>query len=216
MKKAALLAAAALAAVALVPSGGAQSSRSVTLSVFRVFDGGNRVYRFRFSGSISSRAAGEYVSVMQQKCGYTFATAIAGAQTRAGGFWEVETSHAPRPELDTNTYFARWGSARSRPVAFRGRLWINAVKIGVGRYSVFVDVGSDALQDMSRRQVVLQRRFQGRWERVSVARLRVSSGTSYVASFRVRVPPGSTLRAVVPAKNARPCFNQTVSERFRS
>jgi hypothetical protein len=201
----------------VVPSGGAQSSPSVTLGVVRYYDSGNRLYRFRFSGSTSSRSAGEYVTVMQQKCGYSFATAIAGAQTRAGGFWDVETSFAPRPEFDTNTYFARWGSARSRAVAFRGKLLVTAINVGKGRIRVTVWRGGDALQDMRGRQVVLQRLVAGRWTRIGARRLRVDreAFSGYVATFTVRAR-GWTLRAFVPARNARPCFNQSASERVRS
>lgn len=216
-----LVAALSLAAVTVaglgVPSGGAQSSPSVTLAVFRIYDSGNRIHKFRFSGSISSRAGDQYVAVMQQKCGYSFATAIAGAQTRAGGFWEAETSSAPRPELDTNTYFARWGSAKSKPVKFQGRLSMSVTKLGQGRFRVYVWRGGDVLQDLGGRQIVLQRLNAGRWSRIAVARLRIdpSQYSSYAATFTIRTR-GWTLRAVVPTKNARPCFNQSTTERFKS
>jgi hypothetical protein len=207
----------AVGAGLVVPSGGAQSPQSVTLAVHRVYDSGNRIFRFRFSGSVSNRAAGEYVTVMQQRCGYSFATAIAGAQTRAGGFWEAESMFAPRPEFDTNTYFARWGNARSRPVVFRGKLVVQATRVAKGHIRVTVWRGGDTLQDMRGRQVVLQRLVAGRWTRIGAKKLRVDpeAFSGYVATFTVRTR-GWTLRAFVPARNARPCFNQSASERIRS
>lgn len=208
---------AAVVAVGLTPSGGAQSSPSVSLSVFRLYDSGNRIHKFRFRGAISSRAAGEYVSVMQQKCGYSFATAIAGTQTGSGGLWEVETFSAPRPEFDTSTYFARWGSAKSKPVKFRGRLPMTVTKLGSGRFRVYVSRLGDALQDLTGRQVVLQRLVDERWMFVASARLKIdpTQYSSYAVTFVVR-NRGWTLRAIVPAKNARPCFNQSATERFKS
>ena len=77
--------------------------------------------------------------------------------------------------------------------------------------------GGDTLQDMRGRQVVLQRLRAGRWVRVAVQRLRVDreAFSGYVATFTVRTR-GWTLRAFVSAQNARPCFNQSASERVRS
>lgn len=203
-------------AVLVAGDTGAQSSPGITLSVFRLYDSGNRAYRFRFNGTISNRAANEYVTVMRQTCGLSFATAIAGAQTRAGGFWEVETPRAPHPDFDSSTYFARWGSARSRPVRFRGRLFMNVTELGNGRFTIYV-TKDEAQQDLRGRQIVLQRLHAGRWLRVAVARLRPerTQPSTWVASFTVRTP-GWTLRAVIPAKNARPCFNQSATERFTS
>lgn len=218
MKLAVLLAALALLApLGFTASGAAQAGPSVTLSVFRIYDSGNRIHKFRFRGSISSRAAGEYVTVMQQKCGYSFATAIGGTQTEPGGLWEVETSYAPRPGFDTSTYFARWESARSQPVKFRGKLSMSVTKLAPGRFRVYVWRGGDALQDMTGRHVVLQRLVGERWTRVAAARLRIDPQqySSYAATFMVKTR-GWTLRALVPAKNARPCFNQSTTERFKS
>jgi hypothetical protein len=194
----------------------AQSSPTVTLSVYRLYDSGNRLYRLRFNGTISSRAAGQYVTVMRQTCGLSFATALAGATTRAGGFWEAETTHAPRPELDTNTYFARWGTARSAPVKFRGRLVMGAIKLSPKKVQIWVDRG-ESRQDMTGRRVVLQRLLTGRWSPVATAKLRLDQKRAWVYSATFALPArGWTLRAVVPAKNARPCFNQSTTERFKS
>lgn len=101
---------------------GAPSQR-VTLTVQRYFDpactplpgmapsaarGGCE--KLRFSGTISSGASNEYVSVLHQGCGSTgLGTSLAGAQTRAGGAWEAEWWPA------AGTFRARWGGSVSEP-----------------------------------------------------------------------------------------------------
>jgi hypothetical protein len=93
---------------------------------------------------------------------------------------------------------------------------MNAVEVADGRFEVYVSRFSEVLQDMRGRQVVLQRLQRGRWERVASSRLRTDAKTtSWVATFRVKAK-GLTLRAIVPAKNARPCFNESATERFKS
>jgi hypothetical protein len=153
---------------------------------------------------------------MRQTCGYSFATAIAGATSRAGGFWEVETPSAPRPGFDTNTYHARWGAARSKPVAFRGRLSMTVTKLGPRTFRIYVWRG-EVQQDLSGRQVILQRLVNDSWTRVGAAKLTIDPKqySSYAVSFTIPAR-GWTLRAVVPTKNARPCFNQSTTERFKS
>ena len=209
----------ALAVFLLQPSAGAQpaaKAQSVTLTVVLVYDQACRCYKYRLSGQISSGAANEYVTVMRQKCGYGYSTAVAGAQTREGGFWEAELQPAPRPGFETATYRARWNGVRSEPVAFRGRLPVSLTKLGGGRYRVSVYKG-DALQDMNGRMVVLQRQVSGRWTRIQSARLAVDpkAYATYFATFTV-LTHGWTLRALVPTKNAAPCFTASASERWVS
>ena len=209
----------ALAAFLVQPSAGARpaaQAQSVTLTVVLVYDQGCRCYKYRFSGQISSGAANEYVTVMRQKCGYSYSTAVAGAQTREGGFWEAELQPAPRPGYETATYRARWNSRLSNPVKFRGRLPVSLTKLGGGRYRVSVFKG-DVLQDLKGRLVVLQRRVGGAWTRIQSARLVVDpkAYATYVATFTVR-QRGWTLRALVPASAAAPCFTASASEKWVS
>jgi len=213
-----------LALVVLVISAGAQGAtlrptdpaQSVTLSIVSIYDQGCRCYKYRLSGQISSGAANEYVTVMRQKCGYSYSTAVTGAQTRAGVFWEAELQPAPRPGFETATYRARWNGVRSEPVAFRGRLPVSLTKLGGGRYRVSVYKG-DVLQDLKGRLVVLQRRVGGAWTRIQTARLVADpkAYAMYVATFTVR-QRGWTLRALVPAGAAAPCFTASASEKWVS
>jgi len=209
----------ALAAFLVEPSADARpaaQAQSVTLSIVSVYDQGCRCYKYRFSGQISSGATNEYVAVMRQTCGYTYSTAVAGAQTRAGGFWEAELQPAPRPGFETATYRARWNGVRSQPVSFRGRLPVSLTKLGGGRYLVSVFTGN-ALQDMRGRLIVLQREVNGRWTRLQSARMAVDLKVyaTYFARFTVRTH-GWTLRALVPTKSAAPCFKASASEKWVS
>ena len=65
------------------PEGDAQGG-DVTLRLERDYDDASRSYKLRFSGTIASGAANDYVAVLQQKCGSGSGggTAIAGASTQ--------------------------------------------------------------------------------------------------------------------------------------
>jgi hypothetical protein len=101
---AALLVIAAATAAALAATAGGARAADVTLRAERFWSEACNCYKFRFAGAISSGAAGEYVSVLQQKCGTNFSTSIAGTTTREGGFWEVE-SNGP---VGGGSFRARW------------------------------------------------------------------------------------------------------------
>ena len=87
---------AAMVCAAGIAAFGASSARAqggdVTLRLERFYDNACRCYKLRFSGTIASRAANEYVAVLQQKCGSPSATAVAGASTREGGVWKRSPS----------------------------------------------------------------------------------------------------------------------------
>jgi len=207
---------AASAGVQGAPSKPTTLLQSVTLAIVSIYDQACRCYKYRFSGQISSGAVNEYVSVLRQTCGYTYSTAVAGAQTRSGGFWEAELQPAPRPGFETATYRSRWDGVRSQPVSFRGRLPVSLTRLGRGRYLVSIFTG-DARQDMRGRVVVLQRRVSGRWTRIQSARLAPDPTryATYAATFTVRAH-GWTLRALVPTKSAAPCFTVSASEKWVS
>jgi hypothetical protein len=185
----------------------------VTLVVERAYDAGCYCYRLRFRGVVSPRAGNEYVAVTQRKCGFGFATSVAGASTRADGSW---TAQAPVSGSTSATYRARWGRRLSRPVRVRPQLRMQLLKLGVERYRVSVNTG-EARQEMGGRFVELQRLAAGSWTRVRRMRLAANPGAfgSFAATFAVR-KRGLTMRVVVPAKSAVPCFAPTLSQTFVS
>jgi hypothetical protein len=196
---------------ALASAAPAAPNDEMTLRADRFFDAAYGRFRITFSGTIPSRIANEYVTVMAQRCGHQFATAIAGGLTREDGSWEdtwLGFSYG-----GTATYRARWRGQLSDPVTVRGELQLSVSKRSRGRYSV----GFAADSNLSGRFVELPRLAAGRWTRVQRARLEPGggSGTSFRASFTVR-RKGLTLRIVVPRKSAAPCYEPAATRTFVS
>lgn len=191
--------------------GGAQG-QDVTLRLERFYDNACRCFKLRFSGTIASRAANEYVAVLQQRCGSTSSTAVAGASTREGGVWEAEPVSGARPGQDSSTYRARWDGRLSEPLTFRADLPMTLTRLPGGRYRVSVNTG-DTRQNLMGRIVELQRLTAGQWRRVRRTRLvraRGSAGASFSAVFTVRAR-GLTLRVWAPSVTASPCYAASAS-----
>jgi hypothetical protein len=155
------------AAAALAPAADAQREQ-VTLRVERFYSEACRCYKFRFAGAIASGAANEYVAVVQQTCGQTGSTSIAGVSTREGGFWEVESNGFLAP---SGTFRARWDNHLSDPVTHRADVPISITPLGGGRVRVFVTPFSTPPLKLKGRFVELQRLSAGQWTRVRRTRL---------------------------------------------
>jgi hypothetical protein len=207
--------AALLALLFLPPAAGGptEATQSVTLLVSRTYDNLIRTYKLKFAGVISSGAAGESVTVLQQTCGVSFATAIAGGETRSGGAWEAEpaSSAAIAPSA---TYRARWGSVQSDPVVIKPEIPVRLFPIANGRLLANVSFWI-VQQDMRGRVVALERKRGKTWSKVAQKRMQAGAGGfgGYGAVFRV--PRTWRVRAHVPTKSAEPCFKQNRSEPAR-
>jgi hypothetical protein len=213
------LAAASCAVVAATATGAA--SQRVTLTVERFFEpactplpGQASSYRggchkLRFSGTIPSGQANEYVSVLHQKCGVSgLGTSLVGAQTQGGGSWEAQWLPA------SGTFRARWGASVSEAVRFRDSVRLQLTMLSPSRQHMTV-TGD---QDMKGRLVELQRLTAGQWRTLRRARFvadRSSYGVKGAVTFTVR-QPGLVLRAFVPERSARPCYTATASETWTS
>jgi hypothetical protein len=200
----------AAAAAAGAPSAPSAPAAEVTLRAERFWSEACRCYKFRFAGAISSGAANEYVSVLQQKCGTSFSTSIAGTTTREGGFWEVE-SNGP---VGGGTFRARWNNNLSDPVTHRAELLIRLTQLGGGQVRVEVDSFSSPLK-LKGKFVELQRLSAGQWTRIRRARFSARRPGVYSATFTVK-RRGLTLRAFVPAEAAAPCYAATASKTWTS
>ncbi len=200
----------AVASLASVASS-APSQSGMTLRVDRTHDPHFGRDRFQFSGSIPSRTAGEYVTVMALRCGQKFATAIAGGTTRADGTWEDTWDGFATG--GTATYRARWKGEVSSPVTVRGELQLFFSRRSRSRFTI----GFAADSIMLGRFVRLERLAAGRWTLVRRARLEHGggTGTSYGATF-VLSQRGLTLRIVVPRATAAPCYPPAQTPTFRS
>ena len=186
------------------------------MTMRRYFDPMCNCIRVEFTGRVSSGRADEYVTVLQQRCGSRFSTAMAGATTSAGGFWEATPSsyylHAP---LVSGTFRARWKSHLSRPAVFRPELRIMVRRERTGRFLVMVA----AHASLRGRFLELQRLAGGQWKRVKHLRLgvggKVNYGGAYWAKFSVRAR-GWTMRVFASDETAAPCYASGATRTFRS
>jgi hypothetical protein len=208
---AALLLIAAAVAATLASTAGAQREQ-VTLRMERFYDVACRCYKLRFSGTIPSGQANEYVAVVQQPCGQTGSTSIAGASTREGGFWQAETtgSYAPSGSLR-----ARWNNQLSEAVSHRADVPISVAQLGGGRVQVSVFSFSSSPLKLIGKVVELQRLSAGQWTRIRRARFSARRPGAFTATFTVRAR-GMRLRAFVPAESAAPCYAATASKAWSS
>jgi hypothetical protein len=194
-----------------VSESGAQGDQ-VTVRAERFWDEACRCYKLRFSGTIPSAAANEYVAVLQQKCGSGSATAIAGATTQPGGSWQAEPiGPIARPGQDSSTYRARWNGRLSDPLTFRAEVPLSLTALAGGRYRVNVSTSATG-QSMNGRRIELQRLVAGRWTFARRATLRGRRGTfTTTVTARAR---NQSFRLFVPARSAAPCYLATTSEPF--
>lgn len=189
----------------------------VTLTAQRFYDSGSRFWKLRFAGTISSGAANEYVAVLGQACGGSSGfTSVAGASTRPGGAWDVETGFISiSPPA---TYRARWNNAESDPVTIRPPIQVfGPSRFGPDRRRYRVFVYAQPPLDLSRRVVQLQRLASGRWVRVRTARLKrtLRVAGNFEADFVVRTRR-LRLRVLVPDQTAGPCYRMGVSQAWTS
>jgi hypothetical protein len=198
----------------------AAHAQSVTLNFVRLYSNACNCYQARVSGQVASSSAGEEVVVLRQYCGRSAASASAVGQalTRAGGFWATELPIVSRPDaLVSESYRARWNGQFSAPVTFRGKLAVSRARVSPSRSRISVFTTTNNPVNLKGRQIVLQRKVGDSWTRIATARLtphRVKYYT-FVATFTVP-RRGWTLRALVPARSATPCFTASVSEEWRS
>jgi hypothetical protein len=183
----------------------AAPTQELTLQLSRAPDPVTKVERIFFSGAIPSRAAGEYVTVMYQKCGFNFSTAIAGATTQENGVWEA----APSAAVASGSFRARWNNRLSSPVRYRSPAHVFFSRQRGRMFRVAVT----AEAKLGGRFVALQRLAGGRW--VHVRRIRLGIDGAYSAEFRVP-RRGLTLRIFVPEATAAPCYTASASQTVRS
>jgi hypothetical protein len=206
---------AAAAALSVLATATASPSQSVSLRVVRALDTNTGLYRLGFSGVISSGVAGQDVTVLQQTCGQSFATAIAGAQTRSGGGWDAAPVSSAAVAASA-TYRARWGDVQSEPVAIHPPMPIFVVPTVRNRMRVMVQTGN-VLQEMKGRVVLFQRLRNRTWKTIGSKKLAAGpaggGGFTYEATFPVS--RGWTVRGTIPAGSAAPCFaaNSTKKQR---
>ena len=130
-----------------------------------------------------------------------------------GGTWSFETGAS-----SNTTFRAKWGEAVSSTVTVRVRPSITLSHRFSHRYSV----GVRGVVPFWRKHVVLQRynRRTGAWVDVRRIVLTEQGAAGFSiwtsAGFRLVVPKGTLLRAVLPLSQARPCYAAGFSNLFRT
>jgi hypothetical protein len=131
---------------------------------------------------------------------------VTGTTTTGGGRWTVQWWG---PHIST-TLRAVWKDNASAPVTVWKRATVYLRKSSRGRFLTGAWGGGGVFW---RKHVLVQRRAQGAWKTVKKVVLTDSGGRTY---FRLSVPKGSLLRAVLPTAQAKPCFVQGVSPTLRT
>jgi hypothetical protein len=205
---------AVVTSLALLLPGGAAAADDVTISI------SPSVIQFaqrpEITGSVTSGRSGVPVTVQFKQCGLYPAQFrdFLETTTEAGGRWWL----TPLQYLSTN--FGASGLVRavaggevSNAVALRMRAFVQLHRRPGGRFQVQVG----GTQSFWRKRVLVQRfnRRLGTWVTMRSLLLTESFGSRYYGGsgvsalterFELRVPKGTTLRAVLPAAAARPCY----------
>jgi hypothetical protein len=177
-----------------------------------------------FEGTVGSRNGGEVVEVIGRNCGAPSFGLVAAARTRSGGTWGVVYPNQRRPwryppVQSGSTYRARWEGQLSAPRTYRVEAPVTVSPVP-GRLARRVHVSPPPPGTVGMRgKPVLLQRLRGRdW--VTIGRKALVHKPSYEhgalnheAVFAVEY--GWTLRFVLPAKSAAPCYRETVTEPFR-
>jgi hypothetical protein len=134
---------------------------------------------------------------------------VAGASTREGGFWSVESR---RLTSATNMFQARWNGYLSQPLIFREPAAMSFYRQSRRRWGITVF----SYQNLQGHFVELQRWAGGMWTRVRRQRLVPTPKRKGVyAIFTVR-QRGLTLRIFLPEETAAPCHYPTATQTFSS
>jgi hypothetical protein len=151
------------------------------------------------SGSVDSGRAGEDVTIQAKNCGLDSFRVVSGAVTREGGSWFQYYYGATQ----TTTLRALWNDATSAEVTIRRRAFVVLRKRSAGRIEVRA---SGRL--VWRKRVFIQR-FDARlgtWRAVKTVVLTESEGGGASATFTVRLPRGTRVRALFPRSQTGPCY----------
>lgn len=164
-------------------------------------------------GAASGAGSQDLVTIQVKECGSSTFRAYAEAHVNAGGGWTM-----PVGTIVTSTFRAVWKESSSAPVTIRQEANVSLARSRSGRAFV---VGVTAKRSFWRKPVQIQRRQGGSWRTVRTVRLTDSADSTGVvsaseATFRLPVPKGTLLRAVLPAAQARPCYIRSVSKTVRT
>jgi hypothetical protein len=164
-------------------------------------------------GAVDNGRDGELVTIQGRDCGQRYFTGVSSATTLSGGSWNTELS----PRITTQVR-AVWKDAASAPVTIHFIPELVLVQESGRRFEVAV--GSTG--QLWRKKILIQRRASGKWIPLRQVLLTETASMPghpdvyHYAEFRLAVPRGSLVRAVLPAAQARPCYLATTSKTLRT
>jgi hypothetical protein len=165
------------------------------------------------SGGVSSGRDGERLTLQAKPCLSSSFRNLSVFRTGPGGRWLHEYS----PGI-TTVFRVRWGQTFSNQVTVRQTPILQLEETSAGEF----EVGVGSLGTMWRKRVEIQKREAGRWVRLRSVVLTEtyahpgSSGVWTDADFKLSVPKGTVLRAVMTDAQARPCYLGSVSNTVRT
>lgn len=187
----------------------ASPSDSVTIAAYPTLVTGRQP--ITLSGHIELAAAGELVTVEGKECGVPGGfRGLAAAQTTAGGAWTTE--YNPRAKT---TLRAAWRDGTSAQLTVLVRAPVNLIPISATR----VSVSAYGIGRMEGKRVSIER-FDTRsrtWRSVKTVVLESDYGEyAERKNVKIAVPKGTTLRAVLPLAQAKPCYLAGYSKLIRT
>ena len=162
------------------------------------------------SGMVSSGRPGELVEIRAKECGHSFFRGVSTTHTQAGGGWTAEFF----PGI-TSAVRARWKTHVSKPVIVKQRAMLRFAPKAFDRTRFVVSVVARA--QFWRRYVAVERydRRRKAWrpfKRVVLTEQNAPGSIVWTSGeFTARTPPGTKLRAVLPASQAAPCYLTSTS-----
>ena len=146
-------------------------------------------------------------SIEVKDCGQPSFRQVAGTTTGQGGEWALEY----RPGSRRRCAPRGWGRGARRSRSSKGRRCHSQALRRTFRSAVWAKV------PFWHKRVIVQRRSGGAWKTLREVLLTDQQGTGAdggilsSATFHLRVPRGTLVRAVVPISQARPCYLAGVS-----
>jgi hypothetical protein len=164
-------------------------------------------------GAVSSGRGDEEVTIQAKDCGQKTFTGVVALRTDEGGSF-----HTQFGRFINSTVRAVWNGEASPTIQLRQQPRVVIARRSAGRFAVAV-VSSWTFW---RKKIQVQRRIGSRWTTVRTVTLTDQSapgGSSTTWSeeeFRMRVPRGTMLRAMLTADQAKPCYIAAASDTVRS
>jgi hypothetical protein len=165
------------------------------------------------SGAVSSGRADEEVTIQARDCGQRTFTGVTAILTHEGGTWNTQYSRSIN-----STIRAVWKGEASPTIELRQQASIVLRRQSAGRFLTAIL----SRWTFWRKKVQIQRRVGSRWTTVRTVTLTdtfAHSGagsTLAQAKFRLRMPRGTQLRAMITADQARPCYLASTSDIVRA